>query len=164
MLYEVITDRADYFPELHRLSQVRQRLGIRTSFNTLEKLTGVARSKIAVIGAFHKPFIDKYIALFKDRYETLVIIKGNEGTPEIFSKCSVIVVKGDEIKEFKADPQEYGIEDQRSRERITLEESLSLIQNPTLELEKLAKFNAAMVLFAIGRIESIEKGLEIFEI
>nr|MCH9739463.1 glycosyl transferase [Campylobacterota bacterium] len=85
-------DRATHFKELHQLSHIRNTLGIRSSFNTLEKLLGISQSDTAIIGAFHKPFVDKYIELFKDRYKKLIIIKGNEGTPEIFSKCSIFIV------------------------------------------------------------------------
>ncbi len=150
-------DRADFFPALHRLTQVRQRLGIRTSLNTLEKLPGITQSKIAIIGAFHKPFIDKYIALFKDRYETLAIIKGNEGTPEIFSKCSVIIVRHGEIEEIKIDPQAFGLEDIRSKERITPQHSAAQIQNPTQSLLDLAKLNAAVIAYIASKTKSIEE-------
>ncbi|MEA1952757.1 MAG: glycosyl transferase, partial [Campylobacterota bacterium] len=93
-------DRVKYFKELHAFSEIRAKLGMRSSFNTIEKLLNITQSDTAIIGAFHKPFIDKYIALFKDRYKKLIIIKGNEGTPEIFSKCSITVVKNGEIEEI----------------------------------------------------------------
>ncbi len=150
-------DRADFFPALHRLTLVRQRLGIRTSLNTLEKLPGITHSKIAIIGAFHKPFIDKYATLFKDRYETLAIIKGNEGTPEIFSKCSVIIIRQGEAEEIKIDPQDFGIEDIRSKERITPQHSISQIQNPSQSLLKLAKLNAAVIAYIAGKTKNIEE-------
>lgn len=153
-------DRAIYFKELHRLSSIRNTLGIRTSFNTLEKLLGITQSKTAIIGAFHKPFIDKYIELFKEQYTKLIIIKGNEGTPEIFSKCSVYIVKNGEVNEIKVDPKDYGIEYNKSTERISLKTSLELIQNPSEKLETLARFNAGVILFLLSYIKTIE---EIFE-
>ena len=64
-------DRAIYFKELHQLSSIRNTLGIRTSFNTFEKLLGITQSETAIIGAFHKPFIEKYTALFKNRYKEI---------------------------------------------------------------------------------------------
>ena len=154
-------DRATYFPELHALSPIREKLGLRSSFNTIEKLLNITESDTAIIGAFHKPFVEKYIALFKDRYKKLIIIKGNEGTPEIFSKCAVTIVENGEVKEIKIDPKEYGVNYVKSTERISLETSLELVKNPSEEFSTLAKFNAAVILFLTDRVESIEEGLNV---
>ncbi len=152
-------DRADYFKELHELSSIRAKLGLRSSFNTVEKLLNITQSNTAIIGAFHKPFVEKYITLFKNRYKKLIIIKGNEGTPEIFSKCSITVVENGEVREIKVDPKEHGINYKKSTERISLETSLKLIQNPSEELLELARFNAAVILFLTDKVENIEEGL-----
>ena len=149
-------DRSEYFPELYEFSLIRERLGLRSSFNTIEKLLHITQSETAIIGAFHKPFVDKYIALFKDRYKKLVIIKGNEGTPEIFSKCSITIVENGEVTEIKVDPREFGIEYKKSTQRITLEESLEETEKPSEEFEKLAKLNAAVLLYLSNKIPSIE--------
>lgn len=151
-------DRSEYFPELYEFSTIREKLGLRSSFNTIEKLLNITQSDTAIIGAFHKPFVEKYIKLFKNRYKRLIIIKGNEGTPEIFSKCAITIVENNEITEIKIDPKEFGIDYKKSTERITLENSLSLIENPSNELDKLAQLNAAVILFLTGKGESIEEG------
>jgi len=153
-------DRATYFPELHAFSDIRAKLGLRSSFNTIEKLLNITESETAVIGAFHKPFIEKYITLFKDRYKKLVIIKGNEGTPEIFSKCAITIVENDEVTEIKVDPKDFGIMYSKSAERISLETSLELVKNPSDELLKLAQLNAAVILFLTGKTHSIEDGFK----
>ena len=152
-------DRSEYFPELYTFSEIREKLGLRTSFNTIEKLIGITQSDTAIIGAFHKPFVEKYIKLFKDRYKKLIIIKGNEGTPEIFSKCAITIVENDEITEIKVDPKEYGIEYRKSTECISLEDSLEQLHNPTEAFKELAKFNAAVILFLTNKVESIEAGI-----
>jgi len=150
-------DRSEYFPELYEFSKIREKLGLRSSFNTIEKLLNITQSDTAIIGAFHKPFIDKYITLFKDRYKKLIIIKGNEGTPEIFSKCSITIVENDEIEEIKVDPREYGIEYKKSTQRISLEEALAHLDDPSDEFVKLAKLNAAVILFLTDKVDSIEE-------
>ena len=151
-------DRSEYFPELYEFSSIRAKLGLRSSFNTIEKLLNITHSDTAIIGAFHKPFVEKYIALFKDRYKKLIIIKGNEGTPEIFSKCAITIVEDGEVTEMKVDPREFGIEYKKSTERISFEASLALTQNPSEEFLKLAKLNAAVILFLTDKIDSIEEG------
>ena len=153
--------REKYFPELYEFSELREKLGLRSSFNTIEKLLNITQSDTAIIGAFHKPFVEKYITLFKDRYKKLVIIKGNEGTPEIFSKCSITIVENGQVNEIKVDPREFGIEYKKSTQRITLEESLALLENPSEEFLKLAKLNAAVILFLTDKVESIEEAYEL---
>ena len=155
-------DRATYFPELHALNEIRAKLGLRSSFNTIEKLLGITNSDTAIIGAFHKPFVEKYIALFKNRYKKLIIIKGNEGTPEIFSKCAVTIVENGEVNEIKIDPKDYGINYKKSTERISLETSLKLVTKPSEEFIKLAKFNAAVILFLTDSVKSIGEGYNLF--
>ncbi len=154
-------DRSEYFPELYRFSKVRTALGLRSSFNTIEKLLGITRSKTAVIGAFHKPFVQKYIELYKDRYEKLIIVKGNEGTPEIFGKCTVTIVENGEVEEIKIDPKTYGIDYRKSTQPVSLENSLQQTKEPSEALKALAKFNAAVILFLTGKTENIKKGLSL---
>ena len=151
-------DRNEYFPELYAFSEIRDKLGLRSSFNTIEKLLNITQSDTAIIGAFHKPFVEKYIELFKDRYKKLIIIKGNEGTPEIFSKCAITIVENDEITEIKVDPKEYGIDYRKSTERISVENSLELLQTPSDSFIQLAKLNAAVILFLTNKVESIKEG------
>jgi len=148
-------DRKEYFPELYAFSAIRARLGLRSSFNTIEKLLGITQSRTAIIGAFHKPFVEKYIALYKERYEKLIIIKGNEGTPEIFSKCSIWIVENGNVEEIKIDPKAYGIDYVKSTKPITPEESLRQTNEPSEAFERLAKFNAAVILYVTGKIKDI---------
>ena len=156
-------DRKTHFPELYRFSQLRAKLGLRSSLNTIEKLLGITKSQTAVIGAFHKPFIQKYIALYKERYKKLIIIKGNEGSPEIVGKCAITVVENDEINEFKIDPKDYGIDYTKSFKPITLEDSLKQTRHPSESFAKLAQFNAAALLFLLGKTDSIEEGMKNIE-
>jgi anthranilate phosphoribosyltransferase len=149
-------DRKEYFKELHNLSVVRERFGMRSPFNTIEKLLNITQSDTAIIGAFHKPFVEKYIALFQDRYKKLIIIKGNEGTPEIFSKCAITVVENQERREYKFDPKDYGVDYKKSWDEISEKESLAMTEHPSEELERLAEFNAKVLLFLLGKVEKIE--------
>ncbi len=150
-------DRSDYFPELYEFSLIREKLGLRSSFNTIEKLLNITQSDIAIIGAFHKPFVEKYISLFKDRYKKLIIIKGNEGTPEIFSKCAITIVENGEIREIKVDPRAFGIEYHKSTQRISVQESVFRLENPSEGFDKLAKLNAAVILYLTDKVASIEE-------
>lgn len=153
-------DRADFFRQMHNLTSLRMRLGLRTGINTIEKLTKVANSDFAITGVFHKPYVKKYVEVFSNRYKRFALIQGNEGTPELFSKGRLWIAKDGDVEEYIVDPAYYGIEYTKSWERITLEDSLEQIQNPSNEFLKLAKLNAAVYLFVCGMEKSINDAFE----
>lgn len=140
-------DRSVVLKELARLNPIRENLQIRTSLNSIEKLTGFANSEVGILGAFHKPFVDKYLEVYRSRYKKFAVIKGNEGSLEIFGKCKIWICKNGIIEETTIDPTDFGINYQKSWEKITLEESIKMMTNPSTELLKLAKLNAAVMLF-----------------
>lgn len=153
-------DRKDFFNKMHQLTDIRMRLGLRSGFNTIEKLPRIAQSDYAITGVFHKPYVKKYIEVFADRYKRFALIQGNEGTPELFSKGRLWIANGDEVEEFIIDPEFYGINYQKSWESITLEESLEQLNYPSSEYLKLAKLNAAIYLFVAQKAQSIDEGFE----
>ena len=153
-------DRADFFKELHQLTDLRMRLGLRTGFSTIEKLPHVADSEYAITGVFHKPYVKKYVEIFAKRYKKFALIQGNEGTPELFSKGRLWIANSDNIQEYIIDPQHYGINYKKSWQTITLEESLNQLTNPSSEYLKLATLNAAIYLFVSEKATSIDEAYE----
>jgi anthranilate phosphoribosyltransferase len=153
-------DREIFFKELHDLTEIRMRLGLRTGFNTIEKLPRVANSDYAITGVFHKPYVAKYAKIFADRYKRSALIQGNEGTPELFSKGRLWIVEGEDIEEIIIDPAHYGINYTKSWDIITLEDSLDQLNNPSTEYLKLATLNAAIFLFVTQKAKSIDEAYE----
>lgn len=153
-------DRADFFKEMHDLTPLRMRLGLRTGLNTIEKLTHVAASDYAITGVFHKPFVKKYVDTFADRYKRMALIQGNEGTPELFSKGRLWIAENGSVEEIIVDPQYFGINYTKSWEKITIEESLEQTNNPSDEFLKLARLNAAVFLFVAQKAATIEEAYE----
>ena len=156
-------DRADYFKELSNLTKIRNILGLRTAFNTVEKLLNPGTSDYAVNAAFHKPYVAKYNQIFGNNYKNLIIVKGNEGTPEIYSKCKYWQTIDGKITEYIIDPEYFGINYKKSMHIILPEESLNMTRNPSDELEKLAKLNAAMFLIAAQKADDIKTAFEMIE-
>ena len=153
-------DRKTYCPPMHALSGIRQRIGLRTGLNTIEKLPRVAQSDYAITGVFHRPYVHKYVEIFGERYKRFALIQGNEGTPELFGKGRLWIAEAGEITEYIIDPEAYGIRYEKSIERISLEASLQMTKDPVSELRALARLNAAVYLFVAGRYESIEAAYE----
>ncbi len=153
-------DRKEYCHKLHQLTDIRNKLGLRSGFNTIEKLPKVANSKYAITGVFHKPYVKKYVEIFADRYESFALIQGNEGTPELFSKGRIWIMKSNDIEEIIIDPQYYGIHYKKSWEQINLADSLEQLNNPSDEYLKLAKLNAAVYLFIAQKYKTIEDAFD----
>jgi len=153
-------ERKEFFYKLHKLTKIRNRLGLRTSFSTLEKLSGVAQSDYAITGVFHKPFVKKYAQILQGRYKKIALIQGNEGTPELFSKGRLWIVDNDDINEYIVDPEYFGIHYKKSWEKISLQESIEQVNSPSDEFFKLAHLNAAVYLFVTQNAQSIEDAYE----
>ncbi|OIP53382.1 MAG: glycosyl transferase [Helicobacteraceae bacterium CG2_30_36_10] len=153
-------DRAYFFKELHNLTELRMRLGLRTGLNTIEKMPRIANSEYGITGVFHKPYVQKYVEIYSDRYKKFALIQGNEGTPELFSKGRLWIADAKGTEEFIIDPEYYGISYQRSWDKITVEESLYQLSNPSDEYMKLAKLNAAIFLFVTDRAKNINEAFE----
>lgn len=156
-------DRSDYAKELHLLSELRNRLGLRTGFNTLEKLPNVSSSNFAITGVHHKPYVKKYQAIFASRYVRFALIQGNEGSPEIFNKGTLWITQDGETEEFTIDPAKYGINIKKATEKMSLEDSLNAINNPSQELMNLAHLNAAVWLFVSAMAPSIDEAYQSLE-
>jgi len=153
-------DRKEFFSKMNDLTELRMKLGLRTGFNTIEKLPKVANSEYAITGVFHKPYVKKYVEIFSDRYKRFALIQGNEGTPELFSKGRLWISNGGELEEFIVDPEHYGINYTKSWETISLKDSLEQLNNPSDEYLKLAKLNAAVYLFVTQNATSIDEAWE----
>ncbi len=153
-------DRKDFFPKMSNLTDLRMKLGLRSGFNTIEKLPRVANSEYAITGVFHKPYVKKYVEIYANRYKKFALIQGNEGTPELFSKGRLWISKDGEIEEFIVNPQHYGINYKKSWETISLGDSIEQINNPSDEYLKLAKLNAAVYLFVADKALSIDEAFE----
>ena len=141
---------------MHDLTDIRRKLGLRSGFNTIEKLPGVAQSEYAITGVFHKPYVKKYSEIYFDRYKRFALIQGNEGTPELFSKGRLWIVNGNTTEEFIIDPEYYGIHYKKSWDKIDIKDSIEQVNNPSDEYLKLAKLNAAVYLFVTQRADSID--------
>lgn len=153
-------NRAEYFKELSDLTSLREILGLRTVFNTIEKLLNPGSSKFAVTAAFHKPYVAKYHEIFGKNYDNLLVLKGNEGAPEFFGRCKYWSKEGDEILEHIIDPSDYGINYEVSKEALSLDEMLEEIKNPSEELDKLVKLNVAFLLVNAQKAASIKEAYE----
>jgi len=149
-------DRSNFFPELSKLTDLRRALGLRTAFNTIEKIHNVASSDFALIGMHHLPYFDLYKDLYGANYKRLIIVRGSEGTPEVLKKTTILVVEGDQSHTLPIDPAYFGLKPYEAKKEISLDEMIDQLENPTQEILGYARLNAALLLYASNQAKSIE--------
>ena len=150
-------DRVEYLKELSDLTPLRHELGLRTVFNTVEKLLNPGLSEYGVTTAFHKPYVKKYLAMFKEYYKEVLVVKASEGSPEVFKDGKYWKEVDGEIQEFSFCLSDFGIIYDKTYEDISLEEALEVVKNPSDEILKLAKFNIALYLVFSNRVDSLDE-------
>ena len=155
--YVYFFDRVEYFKELSNLTPLRHELGLRTVFNTVEKLLNPGMSEYGVTTAFHKPYVKKYLAMFKEYYKDVLVVKASEGSPEVFKDGKYWKEVDGEISEVSFSLKDFGITYEKTYENITLEEALEIVKNPDEEIIKLAKFNIALYLVFAKRVNTLEE-------
>ena len=150
-------DRVEYLKELSDLTPLRLELGLRTVFNTVEKLLNPALSDYSVTTAFHKPYVQKYLDIFSDYYKDVYVVKASEGSPEVFKDGKYWKMVDGKIEEFSFSLKDFGINYDKTYEDISLEEALNIVKNPDEEILKLARFNIALYLVFSNRVNSLEE-------
>ena len=150
-------DRSEYLKELSDLTELRHELGLRTAFNTVEKLLNPAQSQYGVTTAFHKPYVSKYLEIYGDDFEKIVVVKASEGSPEVFKNGKYWEQINGEIEEIPFKLDDYGLEYDLEFDNITLDEALNIVKNPSEEIIKLAKFNIALYLVFANRFDTLQE-------
>ena len=150
-------DRVEYLKELSDLTPLRLELGLRTAFNTVEKLLNPALSEYGVTTAFHKPYVQKYLDIFSDYYKEILVVKASEGSPEVFKDGKYWKMLDGKIEEFSFSLKDFAINYDKTYENISLQEALEIVKNPDEEILKLARFNIALYLVFSNRVKSLEE-------
>ncbi|MFA9373111.1 MAG: glycosyl transferase [Poseidonibacter sp.] len=158
--YVYFFNRVEYLKELSDITPLRHELGLRTVFNTVEKLLNPSLSEYGVTTAFHKPYVKKYLSMFKDYYKTILVVKASEGSPEVFKDGKYWKEVNGEIIEVPFSLKDFGITYDKTYENISLQEALEIVKNPSEEILKLAKFNIALYLVFANRVKTLEEAWE----
>ena len=159
--YVNLLDREEYFKELSDFTPLRHELGLRTVFNTAEKLLNPGLSEYGVTTAFHKPYVEKYLEMFKEYYKEILVVKASEGSPEVFKDGKYWRQIDGEIVDTVFKLEDYGITYDNTYEHITIEEAIEIVKNPSDEILKLAKFNIALYLVFAQRVDTLENAWEL---
>lgn len=153
-------DRSNFLPELCVLTDLRRSLGIRTALNSIEKLHNMANSPFAIIGITHTPYFDIYKDLYSSSYKRLVIVQGDEGSPEIFKKTKILVVEADRSYSLPIDPADFGLKEYKTDKELSLIQMIQELEKPNELILGYARLNAALLLYAADKAPSIEEAFK----
>ncbi len=167
---------------LARLRPIREQLGMRTAFNTAEKLIDYAHAPFVALGVYHNTVFERLSALLtRLAYRQAAIIQGIEGSEDLHvdRPTRVLFVQDGEARLILVDPRQYGMVAAKApairwtpAEQLRVTESILLGAGSgsgagTGSSDDLATFanqlllNGALRLHLAGRAESIREGIEI---
>lgn len=102
-----------WLPAWESYRPVREELGLRTIFNTVEKLLNPCRCDHAVVGVFHKPYLERLGEAMRHLgLKRAAVVQGTEGgvVPSVRRKTRLVWVEPEGLTEDVIDPKALGLE------------------------------------------------------
>lgn len=159
----------NFSPVLNRFDQIRLDYGMRSFFNTIEKLINPFNAGSAMVGVFHQPVMRRVaLAIQAQGYERGMVVQGPEGSVEVLTsrRNPIVEFQNDgDLTEWAVDPAAFDW-----RDRIDEVLPITPANNAELTLQLLkpgedsphqrsALMTAALMLYASGKTSTFELGL-----
>ncbi|WP_163536625.1 anthranilate phosphoribosyltransferase [Gracilibacillus sp. YIM 98692] len=168
------TDTEYYCEPLKQIRHIRKEIGVRTLYNTVEKLLNIGGAKNVMLGAFHRTAINKLNDVFQSLpYQNVYIVQGLEGSEDVpvHRNSFVFHWTKESLDSFIVKPKEYGLEckDFDKTAKLSASEQKDIIIS-LLSGEKQEKYqyyynqvllNAGLRYYLFGITSSIEEGIEV---
>ena len=159
-------------PKLARVRDIREQLGLRTVFNSAEKLVRYSDAPYLAFGVFHGTVFEKMAQLVAGLgYKRAIIVQGSEGSEDLpVHKRSRICVVQDGVSELMIiDPEVYQLHSELEEADWTAdrqaETALSVLQGSApLAYTDMTILNGGVRLWLAGAVGSIEEGLDLARI
>lgn len=153
--------------ELGRLRALRQELGVRTLWNTAEKLLRFTDAPNMAIGVFHGTVFEKVADLLvKLGVQRGMVVQGVEGSEDLSveKRTRTLVIRSGQVDEVIIDPADYFLQSEMPERQWTL----ALQAGTTKEVlqakapgpyENMVVLNSAVRLWMSVKVSSIEEGV-----
>lgn len=128
-------DTENYSKPLKAVRHIREEIGgVRTLFNTVEKLVNLSKAKNVMLGAFHRTAINKLNDVFKQlNYNHVYIVQGLEGSEDVpvHRNSFVFDWTPTNLASFTVKPKEYGLEckEYDKSKRLSAKEQADIIRS-----------------------------------
>ncbi|NBI30121.1 anthranilate phosphoribosyltransferase [Chengkuizengella marina] len=154
-------------PPLEKLRNIREEIGLRTMFNTVEKCLRFSNSSYMAIGVFHGTIFEKIANLLTNLgVEKGIIIQGMEGSEDISieKQTRTLIVEKGQHDLYIIDPEVLELQCELPEVSWTVEKQTStmldvLKGNAPLPFHNLVILNSAVRLWIADKVDSIEQGI-----
>jgi anthranilate phosphoribosyltransferase len=159
-----------FAPCLTRFDQIRLDFGMRSFFNTIEKLVNPFNAETCMVGVFHQPVMKRVAQAAQTQgYARGLVVQGPEGSVEALTsrRNPIVEFQGDDpFTEWTVDPAAFEwwgrIEDPRSlTPQINADLTVELLNPRTASpYQRSTLLTAALILYASGKSATFETGLK----
>jgi len=158
----------EWCPALQNMRSIRLELGVRTVFNTVEKLLRFSNAPYMAVGVFHGTVFDKIAQLLiRVGVEKGIVVQGMEGSEDltVTRLTRTLVIQNGEYEFVTIDPANYGLKTEIPEAEWTpelqLQMAVAVLQGEAdTAFRNLVLLNSAVRLWVTGYSSSIEEGLE----
>ncbi|MCI3921570.1 anthranilate phosphoribosyltransferase [Paenibacillus sp. TRM 82003] len=156
-------------PPLSRIRDIRVQLGLRTVFNSAEKLVRYSDAPYLAFGVFHGTVFEKMAQLVAGLgYKRAIIVQGSEGSEDLpIHKRSRLCLVEDGVSELMiVDPEVYQLQGEADEADWTAERqastALAVLQGTApLPFTDMAVLNSAVRLWLTGAAGTMDEGLDL---
>jgi anthranilate phosphoribosyltransferase len=158
-----------FSPGLNRFDQIRLDYGMRSFFNTIEKLINPFNAGSAMVGVFHQPVMRRVaLAIQSQGYFRGMVVQGPEGSVEVLTSRRNPIMEfqtDSDLTEWAVDPASFGW-------RALIDEVLPITPENNAELtlkmlqpgedtphQRSALMTAGLMIYASGKATTFEAGL-----
>ncbi len=163
-----------YCRSLGELRGIRKELGVRTLFNTVEKLLNLAMADSLMMGAYHRTAINKIAPIFKElSFKNVYVVQGMEGSEDlpVHRNSFIYKITDNKIESSIVKPDDYGllVQELDKDNKLSAQEQsditlaiLSGEQSKSLQpFYNQVLFNTGIRYYLFGAVNGIGEGIEI---
>ncbi len=150
----------NYHLAMKYVGPARKKIGKKTIFNLIGPLSSPAQIKRQVVGVYDKKWMKPFAeALKENKVVHALIVNSDDGMDEIspFENTNVVELKDGNVKEFKIDPKNFGI-NSRNKENLIGKDALynsqkiiEIFEGKINEFSQSVALNAAAGLIVSGK-------------
>ena len=150
----------NYHLAMKYVGPARKKIGKKTIFNLIGPLSSPAQIKRQVVGVYDKKWMKPFAeALKENNVVHALIVNSDDGMDEIspFENTNVVELKDGNVKEFKIDPKNFGI-NSRNKENLIGKDALynsqkiiEIFEGKINEFSQSVALNAAAGLIVSGK-------------
>ncbi len=157
----------EWCPDLQKMRPLRLELGVRTMFNTVEKLLRFANSPYMAIGVYHGTVFEKVAQLLlRLGIEKGIVVQGTEGSEDVTVSrpTRTLLIKDGDYQPYVVDPEDLGLQADLPEVEWTPELQLKTAEDvlkgdADTPYRNMVLLNCGLRLWVTDRAASLEEGV-----